>query len=398
MAENITKIVVRRGTDNQRRTANTTGIQFNIGEPAYVVDTKRLYIGDGQTIGGLPVGTRNLGPVDQLFGTYLTTGFTQVAYNILVSKSAEAGDIIYDRATKTIYALTGYNAFPPLSSDFVKYDSYVVINPTEFYYDNLTLNLQDEGVWRNKLNSNVVDGITLTKISPFDPIQLSPGSTVAGVENTNFKFIPPQSLYLNTLNSFYYPQVIEVGANEFIGRCGTSKLSSYQFSTILPTLGLASSNGIVNSNLNNQTTFSLDTNFFKVVPGAPVGNPVNNNLSFFANTTIHPTLSVTGAMTVSNTISARDSIYGNNITANVFNGSGAGIVANTLPGAAITNNSIMGTKMNVDAITGQIPGGATQDTDQFLIARAGALYKITKANLLTESIVAGDGISVVLTP
>lgn len=398
MAENITKIVVRRGTDNQRRTANTTGIQFNTGEPAYVVDSKRLYIGDGQTIGGLPVGVRNLGPVDQLFGTYLASGFTQEAYNILVSKSAEAGDLIYDRATKTIYALTGYNAFPPLSSNFVKYDSYVVINPIEFYYDNLTLNLQDEGVWRNKVNANVVDGITLTKISPYDPIQISPGSNIAGVENTNFKFIPPHSLYLNTLDSFYYPQVIEVGPNEFIGRCGTSKLSSYQFSTILPTLGLASNNGIVNTNLNNQTTFYLDTNFFKVAPGAPAGNPYGNNLSLFANTTIHPTLSVTGAITVSNTISARDSIYGNNITASVFRGSGSGITTNTLPGSAITSNSIMGTKINVDVITGQLAGGATQDTDQFLIARSGTLYRVTKANLLTESIVAGDGISVVLTP
>jgi len=170
MAETITKIIVRRGTDAQRRTANTTGITFDLGEPAYTVDTKRLYIGDGTTKGGISVGVRNLGPVNQLFGTYLNSGFTQEAYTAIVDKSAEAGDIIYDRATRTIYTLTGSNVFPPLSSNFVKYDNYVVVNPTEFYYDNLTLHLTDEGVWRNKINANVVDGATLVKYSPTDPI------------------------------------------------------------------------------------------------------------------------------------------------------------------------------------------------------------------------------------
>jgi len=393
MAENITKIIVRRGTDVQRRTANATGITFDIGEPAYAVDTKRLYIGDGTTKGGQPVGARNLGPVVQLFGSYQNTGFTQESYTIIVNKSAEAGDIVYDKATRTIYTLTGYNSFPPLSSDFVKYDSYVLINPTEFYYDNLTLNIQDEGVWRNKLNANAVDGVTLTKPSPYDPIQIAQGSEIGGVENINFKFIPPNSLYLNTLQNFYYPQIIEVGPNEFIGRSGSSKLSSYQFSTILPTLGLTTSNGILNTNSNNQTNFYLDPTFFNVTPGIPAGSPLSNNLSLLAKTTIHPTLSVTGAVTVSNTVSARDGVYGN-----TFYGSGAGINTNTLSGVSIVNNSIYGSKLNTDVITGQVPGGATQDTDQFLIARNGTLYRVTKASLLTDSIIAGDGISVTLTP
>jgi len=222
---------------------------------------------------------------------------------------------------------------------------------------------------------------------------IAPGSESSGVENVNFKYIPPYSLYINTLDTFYYPQIIEVGENEFIGRCGTSKLSSYQFSTMLPTLGLTTSNGILNSNTNNQTNFYLDPTFFKVAPGTPAGSPLANNLSLLAKTTIHPTLSVTGAVTVSNTVSARDAIYGN-----TFYGSGAGINTNTLPGTSIVNNTILGTKINVDVITGQAPGGSTTDNDEFLVARSGSLYRVSKANLITQSIVAGDGISVTLTP
>ncbi|NDB87165.1 MAG: hypothetical protein EB127_31455, partial [Alphaproteobacteria bacterium] len=52
----ITRILVRRGNDSERKT-----ITLWAGEPAYTIDTKRLYIGDNITLGGNPVGMRNLG-------------------------------------------------------------------------------------------------------------------------------------------------------------------------------------------------------------------------------------------------------------------------------------------------------------------------------------------------
>ena len=52
-SDSITKILVRRGTDGQRKFTNTTGIKFDLGEPAFTVDTKRLYIGDGTSTGDL---------------------------------------------------------------------------------------------------------------------------------------------------------------------------------------------------------------------------------------------------------------------------------------------------------------------------------------------------------
>jgi hypothetical protein len=78
MANNITKIIFRQGLEEQRR----SGIPFNSAEPAYAFDTKRLYIGDAEHLGGIPVGVRNLGGVNQLFGTYLNSGFTQEAYRV----------------------------------------------------------------------------------------------------------------------------------------------------------------------------------------------------------------------------------------------------------------------------------------------------------------------------
>ena len=63
MADTITKILIRKGTDEQRRTANSSGIIFSSGEPGWCFNTKRLFVGDGATSGGFPVGIANLGSV-----------------------------------------------------------------------------------------------------------------------------------------------------------------------------------------------------------------------------------------------------------------------------------------------------------------------------------------------
>ena len=43
----IVKLLIRRGTDEQRTTT-----VFDQGEPAWTLDTKRLFVGDGATAGG----------------------------------------------------------------------------------------------------------------------------------------------------------------------------------------------------------------------------------------------------------------------------------------------------------------------------------------------------------
>lgn len=55
------KIQVRRGTDAERLTK-----VFDFGEPVYTTDTKKLYIGDGVTAGGVEVSGLNSADVGSL--------------------------------------------------------------------------------------------------------------------------------------------------------------------------------------------------------------------------------------------------------------------------------------------------------------------------------------------
>lgn len=54
----ITKLLVRRGTDSDRQT-----VTLSLGEPGFTTDTKRLFIGDGSTLGGVVAGNKYLGQV-----------------------------------------------------------------------------------------------------------------------------------------------------------------------------------------------------------------------------------------------------------------------------------------------------------------------------------------------
>lgn len=266
MPNEVTKIIIRRGLDVQRRTANTTGVTFDLSEPAYCVDTKRLFIGDGVTVGGIPVGTRNLGPVTQLFGTDIN-GYTFEAYNILTTRGAEAGDIIYDRSTRQIYALTAKNFFPPLTSNFVKFDVSTVINNVQFYYDNnLSLNLKDGGVTVSKLNQNVADNITLQKDDMASPLRIATGNLVNGIDTIHFKLQPGNSLLANASNNYNYPVNVFCNNNQIIGKLSNTSLTAINITDILSQAGYGGTNGIqINKNGSN-VTIGLSGNLFTVTP------------------------------------------------------------------------------------------------------------------------------------
>ena len=304
MADQITKIIIRRGTDVQRRTANVTGITFDQGEPAYCTDTKRLFVGDGAAVGGTAVGVRNLGPVVQLFGSDIQ-GYTNEAYNVLTLQGAEIGDIIYDKTTRNIYSLTAKSNFPPLTSDFTKYDSLTLINNSQFEYGTgLVLNIREQGVSRTNINSNIADGLGLVKLSPTDPISLSPGGIANGVSVSNLQFIAPNSLYLNTEGSTVSPQVVQVNPRQLIGRTSTSTLSTINYSTLASEListGLIQGdNGIRVDGTGDTAVISLSTNIFNITP---------------SSVTINVPLRVTGNTIATGFLSAGSNIFASgNIT------------------------------------------------------------------------------------
>lgn len=95
MPDPITRIIFRRGTELERR----NGLILNQAEPGYTTDTKRLFIGDGVTVGGIPVGTKFLGFFN--FGA-ISTAIPSALY-------PQSNDLAFDRTTNILYALTGAN-------------------------------------------------------------------------------------------------------------------------------------------------------------------------------------------------------------------------------------------------------------------------------------------------
>jgi len=87
----IVKLLFRRGTDAERQT-----VTFNLGEPALTTDTKRLFVGDGSTPGGVPAGNRFLG------------FYTTAALNSLTASHAPlSGDYFYNTSESKMLFLSG---------------------------------------------------------------------------------------------------------------------------------------------------------------------------------------------------------------------------------------------------------------------------------------------------
>lgn len=82
----LLKLLVRRGADSERQLVTLTD-----GELGYASDTKRLYIGDGETAGGNIVGNK-VHP-----STAAVTSLTNVV----------SGDLAYDNDNKKLYRFTG---------------------------------------------------------------------------------------------------------------------------------------------------------------------------------------------------------------------------------------------------------------------------------------------------
>lgn len=305
MADQVTKIIIRRGTDVQRRTANSTGVIFDQGEPGWSTDVQRLFVGDGSTPGGIAVGVRNLGAVNSLFGSYLL-GYSTEGFSAITDRGVEIGDIIYDRTTRSIYSLSSKSTFPPLTSEFIKYDSLTLINNTQFEYDaNLNLNIKQQGVGVYELNSNVADGVTLSKLSPATPISIANGSLTNGVDTIHFKYVPANSVILNNTGSVGSPSIVTVRPNQFLGRSSTSTLTALGFGTIAQGGAFEGVNGVVLGSVGETLTIGLSSNIFVVSPP---------RLFINSQVTIYPSLSVSGPVTTTGNFSAAGGFFNGPVT------------------------------------------------------------------------------------
>lgn len=122
----IVKYKLRRGTDAQR-----LQVSFDEGEMVYTIDKKRVFVGDGATTGGIPVGSKAT-IVDSLPSTT----------NYIV------GDMVFVPGINRTYMMDG--------------SSWVFIGPAPDedsidFNSSSRLSITDGGVRVNNLNTNVVD-------------------------------------------------------------------------------------------------------------------------------------------------------------------------------------------------------------------------------------------------
>jgi len=113
----VIKLKVRRGSDASRQL-----VILDQGEIGYTTDSKRLFVGDGSSTGGISTGSK-------FYATY--TGIanaTATSSDLLYT--AQTGDIVYDATTNPtgFYILSGNN------SSFNKLSAYTAFNVNQTIY------------------------------------------------------------------------------------------------------------------------------------------------------------------------------------------------------------------------------------------------------------------------
>jgi microcystin-dependent protein len=164
MADKFTKIILRTGVEKQRE-----NVIYSSGEPLYVSDYERLFVGDGVTYGGNVISNKFLGFAN--FNLFTNSSGIVSAYR---------GDMVFDKTTNNLYTLTGINT--------LNIESYAKIT-RNFTADNMTTVLSQTSGISVKLKSldatyltdNIV-GRGLEK-DPIDQskIRLTDTSTIGGL-------------------------------------------------------------------------------------------------------------------------------------------------------------------------------------------------------------------------
>lgn len=137
-AQTIIKLKIRRGTNSQRKS-----VVLEQGELGYTTDTARVFVGDGTTTGGRPVGSVFHTPVNSFVGRTTVVGAVQ--NDIVVERS-----LMY-QLTGTDYSVAGNwkNISPRVDGTVIKYESDGGTN-----YNILTLG--DASVGYTKFSGSVV--------------------------------------------------------------------------------------------------------------------------------------------------------------------------------------------------------------------------------------------------
>jgi hypothetical protein len=196
----LLKLLIRRGTDTDRQ-----NILFNEGELGYTIDTKRLYVGDGSTVGGIPVAGSTL---------YTTTNLTSL-HNAIVN------DLAYNNDDNNLYLLSAYpptilSNWKSIGGKYTAGDNTIVIDDLNqitvgtISGSNIDLNgLAGEGLAVNGTQLELASAIKVDIINPrftTNIILSSPNYITLSASN----IILPTNLVINTV-PYAFPNTISSG-------------------------------------------------------------------------------------------------------------------------------------------------------------------------------------------
>jgi microcystin-dependent protein len=189
----IIKLLARRGSDLERKS-----IILSEGEFGYVVDTKRLYIGDGYTPGGIPTSVR----------------FHNTTTNITsIGESVQINDLVYKSDTNEIYKLVSGTG-SSLS------DWELISSPKYVYTDNSTLSATSAGVLFVKeisgqhIASNAL-GEGIEKVS--NKVSLSGSIAIDNIKlkSGNSLTLPNAITFANNVTTQIYNFPVNPGGNKY---------------------------------------------------------------------------------------------------------------------------------------------------------------------------------------
>lgn len=127
----ISKIKFRRGTNEQR-----LAVRLDQGEPAYTIDTNRLYIGNGVLSGGNPISTKIHTPLTNYYS--LSSTYSEVG------DMASINSVWYQLTAAPYTNITNWAKITTKISNEFEYDS------------SSTLNVKLSGLSASKINPNTV--------------------------------------------------------------------------------------------------------------------------------------------------------------------------------------------------------------------------------------------------
>ena len=171
----IIKLKIRRGTDAQR-----ANVVLEQGELGYTTDTRRVFVGDGISMGGIPVSNIFHAPIDN-------------PNNLIYERNAVLNDIVY--AGRSIYQLTqgGYSSL----ENWTKIGGNV-------YADNNTIEFFDVGQEQTlRLKNNSVDSNKFASTAAFSQggLVATAGSGLsANVDNVTININPDNQLAVKDID------------------------------------------------------------------------------------------------------------------------------------------------------------------------------------------------------